>query len=40
LFFTAFASGLPKVVYFIMLGLTATIVVLCAMHFYSNLYQF
>ena len=40
LFFTTFASGLPKVVYFIILGVTAGIVLLCAMQFYGGLYRF
>jgi len=40
LFFTTFASGLPKVIYFILLAVTAGVVLLCAMQFYSNLYRF
>jgi type II secretory pathway component PulF len=39
-FFTAFASGFPKVVYFIVLAIMAVTVLLFAVQFYSNLYRF
>ncbi len=40
LFFTTFASGFPKVIYFIILGVTAAMILLYAMSFYGNLYRF
>ena len=40
LFFTTFASGLPKVIYFIILGIVAVMVLSLAMQVYGNLYQF
>jgi type II secretory pathway component PulF len=40
LFFTAFASGFPKVIYFTIMGILAVIVLWYAMQVYGNLYQF
>ena len=40
LYFTTFASGFPKVVYFIMLAVAAFAVLMYATQFYSNLYRF
>jgi type IV pilus assembly protein PilC len=40
LFFTAFATGFPKVVYFVLFAVSAVAVLLFAVQFYSNLYRF
>jgi type IV pilus assembly protein PilC len=40
LYFTTFATGLPKVIYFVLLAITAGVVLLFATQFYGNLYRF